>query len=143
MGEIADFVRSSEAAAVELSSCLNVFCPRNDKRSKRHISAGLIAKQSTFFHQVVTKLAEPETSRVVSEARSSEHAQPDIGIARSIAVTVLQAEADHPANHESHQFRIDEQSRRHDLSENVEDVEHIPIGRQGQINEFLDLQVPQ
>src|SRR5262249_37566299 len=127
----------------KLSRWLDVSRPWNDKSSKRHIGAGLIATQSTLLHQIVTKLAKPESGLIVSEMRSSEHTQPYIGVARSVAVAVLQAEADHPTNYESKKSNIDEQRRCHDLSENIQNIEHVRIGDQGQVNEFLDLSVSQ
>ena len=97
--------------------------------------------QSALLHQIVTKLAEPESGPIVSETRSSEHTQPYIGVARSVAVAVLQAEANHPTNHESMKSSIGQQRRCHDLRQNIQNIEHIPIGDQGQVHEFLDLSV--
>src|SRR5262249_24207151 len=89
ISQITDPVRGVETATLELSPCLDVFRPGNDKSSKRHIGAGLIAMQSTLLHQMVTKLAKPESGLIVSEMRSSEHTQPYIGVARCVAVAVL------------------------------------------------------
>src|SRR5262245_61150408 len=99
--------------------------------------------QSTLLHQIVTELAKPESGLIVSEMGSSEHTQPYIGVARSVAVAVLQAEADHPTNHQIKKLSIDEHRRCHDLSENIQHIEHIRIGNQGQVNQFLDLPVSQ
>src|SRR4051794_25423126 len=105
-----------------------MFRPWHDKSCKIHIGAGLIAMQSALHHQVVTKLAEPESVPIVSEMRSREHAEPYIGVARTVAVAVLQAEANHPKNHESMKSSIGPQRRCHDLRQNIQIIEHIPIG---------------
>ena len=54
---------------------------------------------------------------------------------------MLKAEADHPAKHESEKVFIGEQRRHHNLGENIQNIEHIWIGDQGQVNEFLDFSV--
>src|SRR5262249_35267671 len=120
-----------------------MFRPWNDKSSEGHIGAGLIAMQATLLHQIVTKLAKPESGLIVSEMRSREHTQPYIGVARSVTIAVLQTEPDHPTNHESKKSSIGPQCRCHDLSEHIQHIEHIRIGDQGQVNEFLDLPVSQ
>src|SRR5215470_4475368 len=98
--EITDPAGGVETASLELSPCLDVSRPWRDKSPKIHIGAGLIAMQSTVLHQVVTKLAKPESGPIVSETRSSDLAEEYIGEARCVAVAVLQAEADHPTKHE-------------------------------------------
>src|SRR6266446_1118049 len=139
--EIADPVRGVETATLELSRCLDVSRPRNDKSPKIVIGAGLIATQSTLLYQIVTKLSKPESGLIVSETRSREYAQPYIGVARAVAIAVLQAEANHSANHERQQFGIEKQCGRHDLCENIQNVEHVGICHQRQVDEFLDLPV--
>ena len=37
------------------------------------------------------------------------------------------------------QVLVDKQRRRHDLGQNVQNVEDVRVGHQGQVNEFLDL----
>ena len=72
--EVADPVRGVEGAPHELSSCLDVFAPWNDHIPKNQIGAGLIAMQSTLFHQIAAELAEPESSLIVSEMKPGQHA---------------------------------------------------------------------
>src|SRR5262249_22879982 len=143
VSEITDPARGVETAALELSRRLDVFRPRRDQSAERHIGAGLIPMQAALLHEIVAKLAKPEPSLIVSKVRTCEHTQPYIRIARSVAVAVLQAKADHPTDNESQESGIDEHRRCHDLCENVQNVEHIRIGHQGQVNEFLDLPVSQ
>src|SRR5262249_48299860 len=101
-----------------------------DESSKRHIGAGLVATQPTLLDQVVAKFAKSESGRVVSEVRPSEHAQPHIRVTRRVAIAVLQAETHHPTNHERKKPGIDEQSGCHDLTEDIEHIERISIGRE-------------
>src|SRR5216684_4701268 len=89
ISEITDPVRGVETATLELSRCLDMSRPWNDESSKGHIGAGLIAMQATLLHQIVTELAKPESGLIVSETRPSEHTQPYIGVARSVAVSVF------------------------------------------------------
>ena len=56
--------------------------------------------QSALLHQIVAEPAESESGPVVAKVRSENHTEPDISEARSVAVTMLEAEIDHPANHE-------------------------------------------
>src|SRR5229473_1525404 len=88
ISEITDPVRGVETATLELSRCLDMSRPWNDKSSEGHIGAGLIAMEATLLHQIVTELAKPESG-------------------------------------------IDEQSRCHDLGENIQNIEHIRIGNHG------------
>src|ERR1700688_492250 len=98
-GEVADFVCSVEGATHQIPAGLDVPRPGHDKIAKGHVGTGLVATQSTLLHQIVAKPAEAESSRIIAKVRSENHAKPDIGEARSIAVTVIEAEIDHPAHH--------------------------------------------
>src|SRR5262249_55641308 len=143
VSEITDPVRGVETATMKLSRWLDVSRPWDNQSPKRHIGPRLIATQSALLNQVITELAKPEPGIIVSEMRSSDHPQPHIGVARSVAVAVLQAEANHPRNHEIEKSRIDKHRRCHNLGENIQKVEHIWIGEQGQVNELLDLPASQ
>src|ERR1700684_868006 len=99
-GEVADFNCGFESATHQIPAGLDVPCPRHNKIPKGHVGSGLVAMQSTLLHQFVAKPAESESSPVIAKVRSENHTKPDIGEARSIAVAVLEAEIDHPANHE-------------------------------------------
>src|SRR5882757_3579115 len=98
--------------------------------------------QSTLLHQIVAKPAELESSPVIAKVRSENHAKPDISEARSIAVAVLEAEIDHPANHEREQVLVGKQCRGHDLGQNIESRAALRIVHQRQVDEFLDGTVP-
>jgi hypothetical protein len=56
---------------------------------------------------------------------------------------MLKAEADHPTKQESKKVLVGEIRRHHSRSENIQNIEHIRIGDQWQVNEFLDLSGPQ
>jgi hypothetical protein len=99
-GDIADLVCGVEGATHQIAAALDVPRPGHNKIPEGHVRTGLVAMQSTLFHQIVAKPAESESSPVIAKVRSENHTKPDISEARSIAVTVLEAEIDHPANHE-------------------------------------------
>src|SRR5882757_10433544 len=99
-GEVADFVCRVEGATHQNSSGLDVPRPGNDKIPEGHVGTGLEAMQSALLHQFVTEPAESESGPVVAKVGSENHAKPDIGEARSVTVTMLEAEIGHPTNHE-------------------------------------------
>src|ERR1700756_5399447 len=103
----------------QIAAGLDVSRPGHDEIPERHVGAGLVAMQSAFAHQIVAKLAKSKSGAIVAEVRSEDHAKPDIREARSVAVTVLEAEIDHSANHEGEQVLVGEQGRGHDLGENL------------------------
>src|SRR5262249_39789984 len=90
-----------------------------------------------------TEFAKLESGLIVPETRASNHTQTYIGVARCVAVAVLQAKADHSTHHESKQSSIGKQRWGHDLSKNIEHIEHVRAGHHGQVNELLNLYVSQ
>src|SRR6202030_216956 len=103
-----------------------------------HVGTRLVAMQSALFHQIKPKPAESESGPVVSEVRSENHSKPDIGKARSIAVTMLKAEVRDPTDDEVAQNLVGEHCWRNDDRENVEGCAPVRIGHLGQVDEFLD-----
>jgi hypothetical protein len=99
-GEVADLVCGIERVAHQIPAGSDVPRPGHNKIPKGHVGTGLVPMQPTLLHQIVAKPAESESSPVIAKVRSENHTKPDIGEARSIAVTVLEAKIDHPANHE-------------------------------------------
>src|ERR1700733_2134105 len=71
--------------------------------------------------------------------RPNDHAQRYVREARRLTVAMLKAEVDYPAKHESKKVLIGELRSEHCLIENIQNIEHIRIGDQGQFNEFPDL----
>src|ERR1700752_3935748 len=105
-GEVTDFVRGVEGATHQIAASPDMFRPWHDDISERHIGTGLEARQSAFVDQFTAEPAESESGFVVAEARSGDDAQPDIAEARPVAVAMLEAEVDHPANDERSQVLI-------------------------------------
>ena len=99
-GEVTDFVRGIEGATHQFAAGPDMFRPRHDEISERHIGPGLVARQSAFFDQFIAEPAESKSGLVVAEVRPGDHAKPYIGEARPVAVAMLEAEVDHPANDE-------------------------------------------
>src|SRR5258708_375453 len=99
-GQVADFVCGVEGATHQIPAGLDVPRPGHDKIPEGHVGTRLVAMQSTLLHQIVAEPTESESGPVVAKVRPENHAKPDISEARSVAVTMLEAEIDHPANHE-------------------------------------------
>src|SRR4029077_17063023 len=99
-GEVADFFCGVEGATPQIPPGLDVPRPGHDKIPEGHVGTGLVAMQSPLLRQIVAEPAESGSGPVVAKVRSENHNKPDISEARSVAVTMLEAEIDHPANHE-------------------------------------------
>src|SRR4029077_12747776 len=136
--EVTDFVRGIEGATHQIAASLDMFCPWHDDISERHIGTGLEALQSAFFDQFIAEPTESKSGLVVAEARAGYDTKPYISEARSVAVAMLEAEVDHPANDKRSQVLIGKQCRRHHLGQNVESGEGVRIVHQGQVNELFD-----
>src|ERR1700687_6382563 len=66
--------------------------PRQDETSEAHIGPGLEALQSVPFDQVMAEPAKAVCRLIVAEARSGDHAKPNVGEARAVTVATLEAE---------------------------------------------------
>src|ERR1700688_880588 len=136
--EVTDFARCIDGATHQIAASPNMFRPWHDDISERHICTGLEALQSAFFDQFIAELTELKAGLIVAEARSGDDAKPYVGEARPVAVAVLEAEINHPANDERNQVLIGKQCRRHHLGQNIESGEGVRIAHQGHINKLLD-----
>src|SRR4029077_11640483 len=108
-GEIADLVRGLELPTQQIAASLDMFRPGHDKISKAHIGPGLEAPQSAFFDQFIAKPAESTSGCVVVEMWTGDHAKPYIGEARTVAVAMLEAEVNRPADNQGKKVRIRKQ----------------------------------
>src|SRR3984893_14570077 len=136
--DVTDSVGCIDGATQQITGSPNMFRPWHDETSERHICTGLKALQSAFFDQFITELTESKTGLIVAEARSGDDAKEYIGEARPVAVAMLEAEINHPANYERKQVLIGKQCRRHNLGQNIEIGEGVRIVHQGQVNKLLD-----
>ena len=118
--EVAGLVRDIERATYQITARPNVPRPWHDEIAERHVCSGLITMQSTLFDQLIPEPAELETTLIVVEVRSGDHAKEHISEARSVAVAVLETEIDHPADHERKQIAVGKQGRRHDLGQDIQ-----------------------
>src|SRR5579863_3959512 len=123
--EVADFARCINGAKHQIAARPNVFRPWHHDISERHVCTGLEAFQSAFFDQFIAQLPESKAGLIVAEARSGDDAKPYIGEARPVAVAMLEAEVNHPANYERNQVFIGKQCRRHHLGQNIESGEGV------------------
>ena len=96
--EVADLVRGIERPTHQVTASPDMFRPWHDVTSKAHIGPGLETLQAAFFDQFIAKPTESKSGLVVAEVRSGYHAKPYIGDARTVAVAMLEAEIDHPAD---------------------------------------------
>src|ERR1700676_2657812 len=96
-----------------------------------------------LLHQIVAESAESESGPVIAEVGSENHTKPDKGEARSVTVTMLEAEIGHPANHEGEKVLVGKQCRRHDLGQNIESRAGLRVAHQRQVHELLDRTAPE
>ena len=83
--------------------------PGNDVR-ETEVSPGLETEQPALLNQINGKLAEAKPRWVIAEPRAEEHADPAIGVARSVTVAVLEAEIRHATDDETMQIVVGEQA---------------------------------
>ncbi len=117
--EVAHLACGVESAPHHIPSGLDVLRPGQHKISKGHVGTRLVAMQPALFHQIKRKPTEAESGLIVCEVRPENHSQPDIGKARSIAVTMLKAEVRDPTDDEVAQNLVGEHCRRNDDREDV------------------------
>jgi len=138
-GNVSDLVRGIEGATHQIAAGLDMFRPWHDDISEGHIGSSLKTLQSAFFDQVIAKPTEAKSVLVVTETRPGYDGEPYISEAGRVAVTVLEAEIHQAANNERRQVLVAKQCRRHNLGQDVHSVEEVPVGHQGQVDEFFDL----
>src|ERR1700693_6423029 len=109
--EISDLVRGLELPRQQIAPSLDMFRPGHDKISKAHIGSGLEAPQAAFFDQFIAKPAESKSGLVVVEMWAGDHSKPYIGEARTVAVAMLEAEVNRPADNQRKKVRIRKQCR--------------------------------
>ena len=95
-----------------------------------------------MFHQVQPELSEAKPGPVIAKIRPEDHTKPDVGEARSVAITVLEAEIRHPADHKTEQILVGKQRGRHDRGEDVHCRSPFGVSHRRQINELLDRASP-
>jgi hypothetical protein len=118
--EVARLVRRLQRAVQKITPSPDMSRPRQDETSEAHIGPGLEARQSVLFDQVVAEPAESKSGMVVAEARSGDHAKPNVGEARAVTVAALEAEIDRPTDDQGKQVRIRLQARRSELGQNIQ-----------------------
>src|SRR5262249_54104897 len=141
-GEVAGFQRDIEGAPYQRSTGTQGPRPGNDAAPEAHVDAGLEAVQPALLYQIEAELAEAERRPVVAEARPQYQVEADIGVARSIAVTILQAKIRHAKEDKSEQILVGVQRWRHDLLEHVHGRAPVGITHRRQVNERLDRSAP-
>ena len=83
-----------------------MFHPWHADYCEREISSSLEALQATFFNQVIAELTESKCILVIAEPMPRDGAKPDIAEARTVVVTVLNAETNRPADDQGKKIRI-------------------------------------
>src|SRR5580700_3548712 len=94
--------------------------------------------QTALFDQRIPEPAELETTLIIIEVGSGDHAKEYISEARSVAVAVLETEIHHPAGYKRKQITIGKQGRRQDLCQHILGCEGQRVAHQRQIDEFLN-----
>jgi len=93
--------------------------PYHEVSSDGHIGPGLEAPQPSSFDQFIAELAGSKSGLVVAEMRSGGHSKARIGKARTVAVTLLEAEIDHPTDDQVNKVQVRKCCRRQDLGQNI------------------------
>jgi len=88
-----------------------MFRPRHDVVSEARIGPGLEPLQAAFLDQFVAEATESKSGLVVTEVRPSYDTKPYIGEARTVAVAMLEAEVNRPADNQGKKVRIRKQCR--------------------------------
>ena len=70
------------------------------------------------------------------------HAKPYIGEAGTVAVAMLEAEVNRPADSQGNKVRIRKQCRWQDLGQHIQGRERRGVAHQGQLNELLNRTAP-
>ena len=109
--EVADLVRGLERPTQQIAASPDMFRPWHDVTSEDHIGPGLEALQAAFFDQFIAEPTESKSGLVVAEMWSGYHAKPYIGEARTVAVAMLEAEINRPADDQGKKVRIRKQCR--------------------------------
>src|SRR3984893_13315486 len=141
--EIADLVRGLGRLTQRIAASLDMFRPRHNKISKAHIGPGLEAPQAAFFDQFIAKPTESKSGLVVVEMWAGYHAKPYIGEARTVAVAILDAEVNRPADSQGKKVRIRKQCRWQDLGQHIQGRERRRVAHQRQLNELLNRTAPE
>src|SRR5258708_3099019 len=121
--EVADSICDIERATYQFTTRPNVPGPWHNEIAECHVCSRLVTMQTALFDQRIPKPAELETSLVIIEVGSSDHAQEHISEARSVAVAVLETEIHHPADYERKQITVGKKGRRHDLGHHIQGCE--------------------
>ncbi len=96
--EIAGLLRRVEGEPHQAAAGADGLRPGNDVVPEDHVDAGLKAIQPTLRREVEAELTKAEPCLVVAELPSQHGAEESKGIARRVAVAMLQAEIHHAAD---------------------------------------------
>src|SRR4029077_4879159 len=143
IGEIAHPIRCLQRTVQQIAPSLDMSRPRQDETSEAHIGPGLKALQSALFDEVMAEPAESKSGLVVAEARSRDHAKPNIGEARAVTIASLEAKIDRPTDDQGKQVRIRMQGRRSEFGQNIQRREGCRVPHQRQLDQILDRAVPE
>ena len=106
--------------------------------AKGQVDACLEPVHTPLLHHVKPQLAEAEPCLVVAEKQPEHVANRSVGVARCVAVSMLQAEVAHAANDEAAQILVGEQCRRHERGEDVHRRARDRIGHPRQFEQRFD-----
>src|ERR1700738_1877805 len=98
--EVADLVRDFESTMQEITCSPDVLRIWDQEMREQHIGPGLETLQPASFDQFEADLTEARSGLVIAESVTRDEAKPHIDVARTVAVTTLEAEIRRPANRE-------------------------------------------
>ena len=106
--------------------------------SEVRVDARLEAVQALPLHQIDAEAAETKARLEITEARPQYHAQPNIGVARRVAIAVFQRQAGHSRHGDAEKVLVGEIGRRHSQREHLERRDAVGVACHGQIDERSD-----
>jgi hypothetical protein len=108
------------------------------KGPERQVDAGLEAVPATLLHHLEPELAEAESCLVVTEQQAQHVGHRCVGVARCVAVAMLQAERHHSADDQCAQVLVGEQRWRHERGEDIHCRACDRIGHWRQVKQRFD-----
>src|SRR5262245_54370285 len=113
-------------------------CPRHHHRREDEMGSRLEPLPSAFLDELISDPTDAIPRPVVTESRAGDGSQPDIGVARGIAVTTLEAEIDCAAVDQGHEIAVSGLCGCCEFGQDVERGERRRVAHYWQFHQFLD-----
>ncbi len=142
IGEIAGLLSRVDCEADQAAARADGLRPGHDVMPEDQVHAGLEAIEPKLRCEVEAELTKAESRLVVAEVPSQRSSEDGIGIARRVAVAMLQAEIRHAADDDAVQILVGEQGRRHDGRKDAQGRAPDRVGHPREVEQRLDRAAP-